>query len=136
MSSSVCIWSRKTVSSPMSIWSRKARQAVKDDDIITLTQLLNEEEFRRVVAGKDWSITYGTCPLHTAVYLGRDELVRLMVAGGISINSYSIDVNAMVIWTPLHCAAYHAKVSTLKLLLELGAEEDLLTKELTSSNLK
>ena len=108
---------------------------MKDDNIITLTQLLNEEEFRRVVAGKDWSITYGTCPLHTAVYLGRDELVRLMVAGGISINSYSIDANARLIWTPLHCAANHGIASMTMLLLELGAQEDLLTKEITRSNL-
>ena len=117
----------------MSIWSGKARQAVTEDNIITLQHLLNEEEFKRVIAGKEWTFAYGTCPLHTAVYLGKDEMVRLMVEAGININSYSVDVDAFTIWTPLHCAAYHGKTSTSNLLLELGADENLLTKSLTSS---
>ena len=119
----------------MSIWSGKARQAVTEDNIITLQHLLNEEEFKRVIAGKEWTFAYGTCPLHTAVYLGRDEMVRLMVEAGISINSYSVDVDAFTIWTPLHCAAYHEKIptSTSNLLLDLGADANLRTKALTTA---
>ena len=103
------------------------------DNIITLQYLLNEEDFKRLVAGKEWFTNYGMCPLHTAVFLGRDEMLRMMVEAGISINSYSVDVDGFTIWTPLHCAIFHGKTSTSNLLLDLGADANILTKSLTAT---
>ena len=68
----------------------------------------------------EWTAA-GGYPLQEAAGLGRDDMVRVLVVKGIDVNSYSVDRGNR--WTALHWAAQGNHVSTIKILLQLGADK-------------
>ena len=110
------------------IW--KLHQAVIDDHLPSLRYHLKKlsgdgVHHQRLQDIKEWSVDEG-CPLQEAARFGRNEMVRLLVAAGIDVNSYSVDEIRDTRYTALHCAAIGNEVSTVEILLELGADPELL----------
>jgi ankyrin repeat protein len=68
-----------------------------------------------------WSSTI-SCPLHAAARSGYNGLVRELVSAGINVNSVKEFSNGDAA-TALHWAVYGQQLKTVKLLLELGADE-------------
>lgn len=58
----------------------------------------------------------GYSPLHSAVVMGRVDLVRLLFQLGADLSSVQRHG-----WTPLHSAVHHGHLDVAKLLIELGA---------------
>ena len=117
----------------MSSWIRKLHQAVMEDHLPSLRRHLKKVSGsgdgvhqQRLQDIQEWSLDRG-CPLQAAAHLGYNEMVRLLVAAGIDVNSYSVDKMIRGSrYTALHCAAVADEVSTVKILLELGADPELL----------
>ena len=113
-----------------SSWIRKLHQAVMEDHLPSLRRHLkkvsgDDVHQQRLQDIQEWSLDRG-CPLQAAAHLGYNEMVRLLVAAGIDVNSYSVDKLRGSRYTALHCAAVANEVSTVKILLELGADPELL----------
>ena len=113
----------------ISSWIGKLHQAVLENHFPTLRRLLKEvkggDEDWRLEGIMEWSLQ-GGCPLHLAAHLGRDGMVKLLVAAGIDVNSYFVGETAGGFrYTALHYAAAANSVSTVKILLELGANPTL-----------
>ena len=113
----------------MSSWVESLHRTVIEDRLPTFRRYLRKasgsDEGLRLQDIKEWSLDEG-CPLQAAARLGRNEMVRLLVAAGIDVNSYSVDKIRGSRYTALHCAAIGNEVSTVKILLELGADPELL----------
>ena len=113
----------------MSSWVESLHRTVIEDRLPTFRRHLRKasgsDEGLRLQDIKEWSLDEG-CPLQAAARLGRNEMVRLLVAAGIDVNSYSVDEIRGSRYTALHCAAVANEVSTVKILLELGADPELL----------
>jgi len=73
------------------------------------------EDYREAIAGRT--------PLHSAVSLGRPEILELLVARGASI-----EASNNLGWTALHDAASLCQVETIETLIRLGANTNAKTK--------
>ena len=104
----------------MSSWLENVHRAVIDNHILTVRRLLDGA--RNLRGKKEYPTTSGY-PLQEAAALGRDDMVRHLVAAGMDVNSYSVNTSAGTRWTALHWAAHGDKASTVEVLLELGADK-------------
>ena len=113
----------------MSSWVESLHRTVIEDRLPTFRRHLRKasgsDEGLKLQDIKEWSLDE-VCPLQAAARLGRNEMVRLLVAAGIDVNSYSVDEIRGSRYTALHCAAIGNEVSTVEILLELGADPELL----------
>ena len=108
----------------MSSWENELYNSVHFNNLATFKDILSREEVQKNGNLEREGWVYGSAPLHLAAYYGRDEMVQLLVDAGVKINSYSRMQNR-INCTALHYAAYNNNKSTLKLLLELGADRTL-----------
>ena len=110
--------------SSSSSWIRTLHWAVTRNYPAIVKRLLennSDEENQILLETMQWT-SPDECPLHAAAALGLDDMVRLLIAAGIDINSYSVNKSTGTRWSALHWAVYYNRVSTVKLLVELGAD--------------
>jgi ankyrin repeat protein len=68
---------------------------------------------------KDWDSGTGWTPLFTAVFLGQEDIARLLLESGAVVHARNKDMGS-----PLHGAAMMGHVSVAELLREYGADID------------
>ena len=67
-------------------------------------------------------------PLHLAAYCGHNDVVGMLVDRGADIDAFNVYRDTLDCVTPLHFAVYKNKISTVRLLLRMGADPTLYGK--------
>lgn len=98
--------------------------AVHCNYLASLETVLSKEEVKRsgYLNRSEWK--NGKDPLHLAAQYGRDDMIRMLVEAGVDVNCYSV-WDSKERWTALHWAVYRNRLSSVRLLLKLGADAEL-----------
>eukprot|EP00095_Tigriopus_kingsejongensis_P010190 maker-scaffold105_size367834-snap-gene-2.31 protein:Tk10190 transcript:maker-scaffold105_size367834-snap-gene-2.31-mRNA-1 annotation:"ankyrin repeat protein" len=108
---------------PKKTWQKLMWNAVSQNEIGEIQRLIHEhkvtDELRTLRIWRNEE-----APIHLAAYCGYNDILTLFLDHGVDVDSYNVYSDGYKV-TCLHFAIYRNKVSTVKLLMERGADPSL-----------
>ena len=108
----------------MSDWQKELKHAVWKNNKYDFNDILRRPDVKSEIREiNEWK--WHKDPLHKAAEKGRDQMLTKLLEAGAKVNAYSYSDNRKYKYTALHWAALNNMISTVKLLIRNGADENM-----------